>query len=173
MPVYHFSEEPGIEWFEPRPSTARPELPPVVWAIDEWHAPMYYFPRECPRIMLWALPTTTEHDRSRWLGASDARMLAHIEWAWLERLRATPLYRYTFDAVGFEDLHDAGMQVSRTAVVPASIEPVGNLLDALRSAGVELRVLERLTPLRGAWATSLHASGIRLRNAHGWESGGG
>lgn len=28
--------------------------------------------------------------------------------------------------------------------------------------------MRRLTPLRGIWDTSLHASGIRLRNARDW-----
>jgi hypothetical protein len=31
--------------------------------------------------------------------------------------------------------------------------------------GVELRVMENLTPLKDVWATMLHATGIRLRNA--------
>jgi hypothetical protein len=42
------------------------------------------------------------------------------------------------------------------------------VFEVLRSSGVELRVLDRLTPLRGVWDSSLHASGIRLRNAQGW-----
>ncbi len=139
MHVYHFSEDPTIERFEPRPSPVRTDLSPVVWAIDEWHAPMYYFPRDCPRIMLWPLQTNTPEDWQRWFGASEARMLAHIEWAWLERIRTTALYRYAFDGDGFEDLLDAGMHVSREAVTPASVKPVRNLLEALRAGNVELR----------------------------------
>ncbi len=77
---------------------------------------------------------------------------------------------YVFDGTDFEDLGDAGMHASRSAVVPLAVEPVGDLLEALRGAAVELRLLERLTPLRGVWETSLHASGIRLRNAVGWEA---
>lgn len=38
MPLYHFSEEPDIEVFEPRSPAHRPEAEPLVWAIDEWHA---------------------------------------------------------------------------------------------------------------------------------------
>jgi hypothetical protein len=49
MKLYHFSEDPHIAVFEPRAPTARPEVEPLVWAIDEWHAPMYYLLRECPR----------------------------------------------------------------------------------------------------------------------------
>ena len=166
--LYHFSEDPGIERFEPRAPDARPEIEPLVWAIDEWHAPMYYFPRECPRILVWTLPSTSAADRERWFGASGARILAHIEWGWLERMRSTSVYRYVFDSAGFEDLQDAGMHVSRSVVTPLEVAPVGDLLEALRGAEVELRVLEELTPLRGVWETSLHASGIRLRNAVRW-----
>lgn len=169
MPLYHFSEDPSIERFEPHvPAGRRGEVEPLVWAIDEWHAPMYLFPRECPRILLWALPTTSAEDRERWLGASPARMLAHVEWDWLERVRTAEVFRYTFDEAPFEDRHDAGMHVSRAPVEPVAVEPVGGLLVALRSAKVELRLLETLTPLRNVWDTTLHASGIRLRNARGW-----
>lgn len=168
MALYHFSERPDIERFVPRTLASRPEVEPLVWAIDEWHAPMYYFPRDCPRILLWPTEHTTEADHARWFGASSARMLAHIEWGWLEAVRTTPLYRYRFDEGSFETLDDAGMFISRAAVEPLKVEPVGGLLDALRDADVELRVLERLTPLRGVWSTTLHASGIRLRNAAGW-----
>ena len=170
MRLYHFSEDPTIERFEPRLMEARPEGEALVWAIDEWHSPMYFFPRDCPRILLWLLPTTSEADRERWFGASEARMLAHIEWGWLERMRTTSLYRYVFDGAEFEDLGDAGMFVSRAVIAPLEVAPVGDLLQALREADVELRVVERLTPLRGVWDTSLHASGIRLRNAVGWEA---
>lgn len=168
MALYHFSEESGIARFVPRSLASRPGEQPLVWAIDEWHAPMYYFPRNCPRILLWPTQTTTEADHARWFGASSARMVAHIESQWLEALRTTRLYRYRFDERGFESLEDAGMFVSRTAVEPLEVEPLGSLLDELRDADVELRVLERLTPLRGVWDTTLHASGIRLRNAQGW-----
>jgi hypothetical protein len=167
--LYHFSEDPSIEVFHPRTPEHRPEVQPLVWAIAEWHAPMYFFPRDCPRILLWPLPTTTPEDRARWFGATEARMIAHVEWGWLERLRSTALYRYTLAAEGFEDLGDAGMYVHRGSVVPRSVEPVGDLFEALRAADVELRLVPSLVPLRGVWETTLHASGIRLRNARGWE----
>jgi hypothetical protein len=167
--VYHFSEDPDIAVFEPRTPAQRPEVQPLVWAIDAWHAPMYFFPRDCPRILFWPLPATTADDRARYWGDRDARMVACVEWAWLPRIREARLYRYTFDDAGFEDLDDAGMRVHRGSVVPAAVEPVGDLLAALKDAGVELRLMPSLLPLRGMWETSLHASGIRLRNAAGWD----
>jgi hypothetical protein len=169
--LYHFSDDPGIAQFEPRPPLQRPDVRPLVWAIDEWHAPMYCFPRDCPRILFWPLPTTTAEDRARWWGDREARMVACTEWSWLPRMAATTLYRYTLPADAFEDLGDAGMFVSREAAIPLAVEPVSDLIGALRDVGVELRLMPSLLPLRGAWDTTMHVSGIRLRNAAGWEPG--
>jgi len=175
--VFHFSEEPAIEVFEPRPVRVPAQRPPgqdwlngpLVWAIDAWHAPMYYFPRDCPRILLWKTARTTSDDLDRWWrGDRGRRMQAHIEAAWLERLRTTPIYRYVFDPDAFEPLQDVGMWVSRRAVRPLAVEPVGDLLAALAGAKAELHVLDDLLPLKGVWESTLHASGVRLRNAAGW-----
>ena len=68
----------------------------------------------------------------------------------------------------FEDLQDAGMWVAREAVTPLRVETISDLSTALRACDVELKVLPRLTPLKSVWNSSLHASGIRLRNAQGW-----
>jgi hypothetical protein len=57
-----------------------------VWAIDAWHAPMYYTPRDCPRACFWAGPQTSAEDRERWLAPVHARMVIAIESGWLERL---------------------------------------------------------------------------------------
>ena len=176
--LFHFSEQAGIEHFEPLPVRAPSPRPqgqewlngPLVWAIEEDRQPMYLFPRECPRILLWPTPQTTAADLASWWGARDCRMIAHIEWAWLDRLMTGVLWRYEFCVDGFEPLHDAGMWVSRDAQRPVRVDRIGNLPAALREAGVELRVMPSLAPLHGVWASSLHASGIRLRNAVGWEA---
>ena len=60
------------------------------------------------------------------------------------------------------------MPVSRETLEPLSVEPVGDLIEALEAANVELRLLPSLLPLRDVWETTLHASGVRLRNAQGW-----
>jgi hypothetical protein len=131
---------------------------------------MYLFPRECPRILLWPLPTSTPEDVEHWFGRSHARVIAHVEYGWLDQIRSTTLYRYEMPPDTFEDLHDAGMWVSRLRVVPSSVEPVSDLLDALEKSAVELRVLPRLTPLAGLWkTTTLHWSAIRMRNALNWD----
>lgn len=63
---------------------------------------------------------------------------------------------------------DAGMWVSRSAVGPLACNAIANLPQALLAADVELRALPDLTPLREVWRTTLHASGLRLRNAVNW-----
>lgn len=176
MRLFHFSEDPGISIFEPRPVRVPSDRPagrewlngPLVWVIDDCHQPMYLFPRECPRILLWPTPQTTEEDRARWLGETSSRMVAHIERSWLARFEAGVIYRYEFDAVSFEDLGDAWMWVSRKSVSPIDVTRIDDLANELRAHDVELRVLENLFPLRDVWSSSLHASGIRLRNAEGW-----
>ncbi len=171
MPVlYHFSEEPDLQVFHPRLMGTRPDMAvPAVWAIDEAHQHMYLFPRDCPRALLWPVERTSEEDRAAWFGRSDARVLAHVEYAWLERMRRTTLYRYELPPETFESLHDAGMWASRETVTPVRVDVLDDLFEALREAGVELRVMDRLTPLVGVWEdTTLHWSGIRLRNAQDW-----
>ncbi|GAB4325505.1 MAG: hypothetical protein Kow0010_08050 [Dehalococcoidia bacterium] len=174
--LYHFSDEPGIARFEPRPVAVPSPRPPgqewlngpLVWAIDEWHQPLYFFPRDCPRILLWPLPTTTDEDLRRWWGDRDVRMVAYVEREWLPRIAQAMVYRYTLPADSFEPLHDAGMWVSRDPATPVGAEAIAGLPHVLQMAGVELVALDDLTPLRGVWRTTLHASGIRLRNAKGW-----
>jgi hypothetical protein len=176
MRLFHFSDDGGLTRFTPRPvrvPSARPEgrewlNGPLVWAIDEARQPLYLFPRECPRILLYPTPATTAEDRERWWGVRTCRVIAHIEWAWFERFRTGRLYRYELPVAAFEDLDDAGTWVARGEVEPIAVEVINDLPAALAAQMVELRLMDSLLPLKGVWATSLHASGIRLRNAAGW-----
>jgi RimJ/RimL family protein N-acetyltransferase len=180
-PLFHFSEDPGIEVFRPRPVRVPSQRPPgldwhngpLVWAVDEWHSPMFFFPRDCPRVLLWRTPQTTDSDLDHWWrGDRGRRMQAHIEAGWLGRLRTTRLYRYAFDAAAFERI-DAdggpGYYVARSSVRPLERAPLDDLEAALEGADVELHVMDDLLPFNGAWESSVHFSGSRLRNAIGWE----
>jgi hypothetical protein len=176
--LFHFSDDPDIQLFEPRPVRISTERPagrewlngPLVWAIDELHQPMYLFPRDCPRILYWPTASTTPDDYERWWGERSGRAIAHIEWAWLDRLGTGALHRYELPAEPFMNLHDAGMWVSRAPVTPIKVETLSDLPAELRAHGVELRIMESLAPLKELWKTSLHVSGIRLRNAQDWNS---
>jgi hypothetical protein len=45
--LWHFSEDDSIRRFEPRAKEEHDCEEPLVWAIDDAHAPAYWFPREC------------------------------------------------------------------------------------------------------------------------------
>jgi hypothetical protein len=175
--LFHFSDDPSIGVFEPRPVRTPASRPPgldwlngpLVWAIDEAHSPMYFFPRECPRVLLWPKAGSLKSDIDAFWGGSDARMLVFIEAAWADRHAAETLWRYEFTPDSFEDLgSDIGHWVSRTAAHPIARVRINDLPHRLTEFGAELRILPDLLSLRGAWDTTLHASGIRLRNAKGW-----
>jgi hypothetical protein len=173
MRLFHFSDDPTIASFEPRPAPS--ERPPgrewlngpLVWAIDEAHQPLYLFPRQCPRVLLWPTPQTTAADRETWWGTHSYRMIAYIERAWLDRVTTACIYRYELPDDSFVSLDDAGMWVSHKPVAPLSVTMLDHLPDQLKAQSVDLRAIENLNALKDVWDTSLHASGIRLRNAKG------
>jgi hypothetical protein len=176
---FHFSEDPTIEVFHPRPAPWRgshsaPLTPDeardqLVWAIDEEHAPLYWFPRNCPRVAYWPLPTSTPEDVARFLGHTDARWVIAIEGGWLERVRQTRLYAYGLPADTFQPQGShggPGYYLSRESVTPLSVEPVGDLLARHVVANIELRITPSLWPLHHALIpTTLHFSMVRMRNA--------
>jgi hypothetical protein len=161
--LFHVSEEPGIERFEPRPSPYADG--PVVWAIDADHLRNYLLPRECPRVTYAAGPETTAADVERFLGSS--RAVIAVESAWLERLRSCRLYCYHLPPETFACFDEcAGYFVSRRPVVPTQVQVVDDLLAALLGRGVELRFVPNLWPLRDAVVSStLRFSIIRMRSA--------
>lgn len=101
--------------------------------------------------------------------AGEWRAAAFIERRWLERLSAETIHRYEMAAEAFENLDDAGMWVARRRVIPMARTAISRLDQEFAPRGVELRVVDSLRPLKNLWNTSLHVSGIRLRNARDWE----
>jgi hypothetical protein len=161
--LFHVSEKPHIERFDPRPSEYTVE--PVVWAIDGDRLRNYLVPRECPRVTFYAGPSTTTADKEHFLGSSVA--VVAVEEQWLARVEDSRLYCYHLPPHTFECVDDcAGYFVSRTSVTPARVEPLDAPVSELRRRGVELRVLPNLWPLRDAVVgSSLLFSIIRMRNA--------
>src|SRR5262245_53698707 len=88
--LFHVSEEPGIEHFEPRPASYTDA--PVVWAIDADRLRNYLVPRDCPRVTYYAGRATTAADVERFLGSSPA--VVAVESGWWERLRSGRLCCY-------------------------------------------------------------------------------
>ena len=51
--LWHFSEDHSLGWFRPHTPATNADAPPLVWAVDTRHAPMFWFPRDCPRGCIW------------------------------------------------------------------------------------------------------------------------
>lgn len=172
--LLHFSDRPGIEVFHPHVAPTAREAEAYVWAVDADHSPSYWFPRGCPRGMAWRTPDTTEHDALRILGPGAERVHV-IEYARLADLQAGGLYAYRmpkerFRTLGPERTH---AWVATEAVTPLGpAEPVGDLLELHRAAGIQLRLVDRLWPWWDEVVTSsVGYSGIRLRGAAGYPYG--
>lgn len=174
--LFHFSENGSIAIFEPRCVSIPVSRPagqdwlngPLVWAIDEAHSFLYLFPRDCPRILVWATSSTSPEDQSHWLGDTNARVVAYVERGWMERLAAASVHRYTLSSNSFQSIDQIGMWVSTLPVTPIAMRTLAHLPRHLEQARVELRHIENLLPLKDVWRSTVHASGIRLRNAIGW-----
>jgi Family of unknown function (DUF6886) len=162
--LWHVSENPSIERFEPHVSATAASAEPRVWAIDTRHVPLYWFPRECPRGTFWATRETTAGDAELLGGSARVHI---VERGWVEPMRTTTVYAYRVPEESFsEDLDVGGYWLSREAVVPDEIVELGDLVERHAAAGIELRVVDYLWP---TWnrviASSLEFSGIRLHNA--------
>ncbi len=172
MPLYHFSDRLDVAVFEPHvtPTSVRDEA--YVWAIDDWHAPMYFVPRDCPRACFWPGSSTTAPDRERFFGGVNGRMVIAVESRWLDRIRGATLYRYRMPEEPFALIDaTAGHWISREAVRPLGCDRIDDLLGALAASGVELRLTPSLIDLwRAVIASTMEFSGTRLRNAKGWDA---
>src|SRR5579885_2304586 len=165
--LYHFSEEPDIVRFDPRPS-ARPSASatdPLVWAIDDEHQHNYLLPRDCPRVTFYAVPTTTAEDIAHLLTGVAARHGVAIEARWLPMVRQTRLLRYALPTANFVAAYPgAGYYVSRDPVVPLEVTPIPDLLEESTRHDVELRINPNPWSLSDAVvASTLQFSNIRMR----------
>lgn len=167
--LYHFSEDPQIKIFKPRRSEAFPHLNPVVWAIDEGHAPHYYFPRNCPRVIYWKNEETTKDDKERFFPNKKVDKVVVVENGWLEKIRNTVLYVYSFPDKPFEYFEEAktaGYYISQHTVRPAKVEVIDDLMGKLLRENIELRFTPNLQLIRNAVISStLDFSIIRFSHA--------
>jgi hypothetical protein len=158
--LYHFSDDPSIDRFVPHVPATNPSHPPAVWAIDIEHSPLYWFPRDCPRVAAWPRDEV-ERAAFRLAFHSDAPRVHAIELGWLPSLASTVLYRYRFDAAPFRPWEAAsGQWVSDVAVEPLGVERFDHLIGHHVRSGIELRAVPNLWPLRhlvtrGPWDFSI------------------
>ncbi len=164
--LWHYSEDPSLGTFRPRPSTTGADEPPYVWTVDARHAPMFWFPRDCPRLCIWPVSTTSDEDRDRFFGQSAAARIHTIEADWLDRVRACTLYAYRVPTEGFEPHGVGGYWVSERVVEAVERVEIGDLLARHATAGIELRITPSIWPLCDRIVRStVEFSGSRLRNA--------
>ncbi|HYK95855.1 MAG TPA: hypothetical protein VE011_08340 [Candidatus Dormibacteraeota bacterium] len=165
-PVLHFSEDPSIRRFTPHVPRTNPTQAPAVWAIDAEHAPVYWFPRDCPRGAVWA---NTDDQRSLLQATfqTGATRVQATELDWLGRVRSAKLYVYELDRAAFEPWPDAdGQWIARVPVEPIEVRPLGDVLELHARAGIELRFVPDIWAFwNPVIASGLPFSGIRLRNA--------
>jgi hypothetical protein len=165
--VWHFSEDPGLSRFLPRAPTASPGARPLVWAVDTRHAPMFWFPRDCPRGCIWPGPGTTPEDRERFFGQCAAGRVHVTESGWLGRVQECRLYAYRLPAQAFRPHQEVGgYWVTDEAVDAIERVTLGDLLRRHADAGIELRVTPSIWPFWERVASStVEFSGSRLRNS--------
>ncbi|MEJ6403548.1 DUF6886 family protein [Yoonia sp. 2307UL14-13] len=167
--LYHFSDVGDITEFVPR-RVVRDRPPgrewlngPLVWAINEAYDFLYLFPRDCPRIVVWATERTHVDDRCRWLGRADRA--AYFQTHWAGAISRATLWRYTLPADSFTMLGDVGMAVSKEVVKPIQKHRLTSLRTLLKARKVALRPISDINAMTDLFETSLHVSAIRLGNA--------
>jgi hypothetical protein len=132
--LWHFSEDPGLRHLEPHVPATNPGQPPLVWAIDTRHAPMFWFPRDCPRGCIWLVATTTDEHRRRFFGQGATKRIHVMESSWLDRMARGALFAYELPAETFSPHNEVvGYWVSERPVEAIRRVVVDDLLQ--RHAG--------------------------------------
>jgi hypothetical protein len=164
--VLHFSEDPTIKQFVPHVAPTSNQEEAYVWAVGPERCPDYWFPRQCPRALVWIGEKTTKLDADRIIGVGCGTRVHAIEYGWLKAMQEAELYAYRLPADPFE----ARFENAVVATVP--VKPLGpperveDLLGLHEQEGIQLRVMNSLWPFWDEVITStVEFSGIRLRNA--------
>ncbi len=165
--LWHFSEEPSLGRFRPHVPATNPTARPLVWAVDTRHAPLFWFPRDCPRGCIWPVSTTTREDRERffWPGAADR--IHVMEAGWLARMQACRLYAYRLPAEAFRPHEEVGgYWICDEPVEAVGQDVIDDLVGQHAGAGIELRIAPSVWPFwRRVASSTVGFSGLRLRNA--------
>jgi hypothetical protein len=167
--IFHISEDPHIEIFEPRPSPSKIDGVDgnVVFGISGRLLHNYLLPRDCPRVTFYATEKTSVADREKFLPTAASYVVA-VEARRLSEIRKTTLFCYEFDAAPFSLIDEgAGYYVAYEAVRPDRVRRIDDILGELLSRGnIELRFVPELWTLAEKIAAStLNFSIIRMRNA--------
>jgi Family of unknown function (DUF6886) len=163
--LWHFSEDPTLHRFTPHRPATNPAAPPMVWAVDTRHAPMFWFPRNCPRGCIWPVSATTTADRKRFFGHSEAERIHVIETAWLGRMLTCQLYAYRLPTEPFRPHEVGGYWVTDSPVDSVERLTIADLLGRHADAQIELRITPSIWPWwRQVIGSTVEFSGLRLHN---------
>lgn len=164
--VFHYSEDGSIGRFAPHVPQTNPSHPPAVWALDAEHSPLYWFPRDCPRISVWA---NDDEQRAvlRETFNTDADRICACESHWLDRVSRAKVYRYALAGDQFAPWALAdGQYIANDVVYPQHVDVLDDLLALHAEAAVELRFTPRLgTLVDRMLASGLPFSFVRIRDA--------
>lgn len=166
MRLFHVSEEPNIEIFEPR-IPSRDDLDKdigLVWAIDEHRLPNFLTPRNCPRVTYHIGENTSQLDIDRYFSSSTISHTIIIENQWFEKMKKTTLYLYEFSTKDF-NLQDeiAGYYISKKTQTPIAKYEVKDLFMELFKRNVEIRMVDSLWHIADKIkSTTLHWSICRM-----------
>jgi hypothetical protein len=163
--LWHFSEDPSLDRLRPHIPATNPQAQPLVWAVDTRHAPMFWFPRDCPRGCIWPASATTPEDRERFFGQSAANRVHVIEADWLKRVQACRLYAYRLPTEVFGPHEVGGYWVAEEEVEAIERVVIDDLLGRHAGAQIELRITPSIWPFwRRVTSSTVEFSGSRLRN---------
>lgn len=164
--LYHVSETPDIECFSPRPANDGREK---VWAIQGKRLQNYLFPRDCPRICIWANSATTAQDQ---ILLNGAKTHITIEERWRDICAQTTLYIYEFAPDQFElEDQNAGYMTSQAETAAIKMHKLAWGEIDFAQLDTRLSFAKNLPPWRDkVLGTSLAYSMIRMRNAQPTQS---
>ncbi|MET0384557.1 MAG: DUF6886 family protein [Polyangiales bacterium] len=163
--LFHYSEEPDIARFVPHVPATHQTSEPYVWAVEARHAPLYWFPRACPRVTVWA-NHEAQRARLRALFATDRERVQYAPSSERDKTQRCRLYEYAFEPDAFLPWPEAeGQWVAREVVVAKRVTAVGPLEARQLAAAVDLRWTDDLASARDAVLVSgLPFSIVRYRN---------
>lgn len=169
MKIYHISENPDIKVFYPRPSPSEFDVVrgDVVFGISEKLLHNYLLPRDCPRVCFFISEKTTEADKLKFFGNTDAGFVVVLESKWIDSILNTKIYCYELESSGFFLLDaNAGYFASYKTTYPLSVRLIDNPLGEILRRNVEVRLVPSLRKItEEVKHSTLGFSLIRMRNA--------
>ncbi len=169
MRLFHFSDDPHLELLKPRVPSRHPDREPFVYAVDEAHQALYFFPPDCPRLAVWADSSSRAEDVEWLQERTDQRILLAIDSSWADRVARGSICRYLVSPESFFQENNHGCFVSRLPIKVATPTIFDNLPQAMREADAMLAVVGSLSAFAHSIESStLHVTMIRMGLLDDW-----